>query len=136
MEIVYQGVMPLPSRDSIQNALPRHCTSLVDREVKRAAAPKLTLYPYTPTVSLYDLLADGQTDARARVLFSGVQTLEDHKYALGILGIDADAVIADGKDPFIPLLFRRDMHPGWPPNVDNGLRVDLKIRIGGVCTYD
>ena len=72
----------------------------------------MRLHPDAPAVTLHDLLADGQADACAGILFSGVQALEDDKDALGILGIDADAVVADGKDPFTSLLFSRDMNPG------------------------
>ena len=41
-----------------------------------------------------------------------MQALEDGEDALGVLGIDADAVIADGQHPFVALLPGRDMNTG------------------------
>src|ERR1039458_10476459 len=87
-------------------------TSNGNREVKRGAAPGLRFHPDATPTALHDLLADGQPDARAGVLFVGVQPLEDREDTLGILGLDSDAVIADGKNPFISLLLGRNVNPG------------------------
>src|SRR5262249_15535996 len=48
-----------------------------------------------PPVPLGDLLADGQPDARALVLASAVQALEDLEDAQAVFGVEADPVVAD-----------------------------------------
>jgi hypothetical protein len=50
-------------------------------------------------MSLDDFLADGKADARARVLLSCMEPLKNHKDALGILGIDANAVVLHCESP-------------------------------------
>ncbi len=47
-----------------------------------------------------NFLADRQSDAGPGIFAPGVQPLEYHKNALGILRADSDAVIPDGKNPF------------------------------------
>ena len=55
-------------------------------------------------MTLYDLSANGQTDAGAGVLLARVKPLEHLKDALEELGLDADPVVLDAKDPSV---FRR-----------------------------
>ena len=44
-------------------------------------------------------MTDGQADAGARVLGAGVEALEDLEDALGVLRLNANAVVLDGKQP-------------------------------------
>src|ERR1700691_3645882 len=53
-------------------------------------------------VVLDDLAAQGQADAGALVAVAGMQALEDDEHALGVLGLDADAVVRDPDLPFDP----------------------------------
>jgi hypothetical protein len=61
-------------------------------------------------VTLYDLLAEGQADAGAGIFFPGVQAGKDLKYALGLIGLEANAVIAYRKAPFTFTVLGRDVH--------------------------
>src|SRR5579884_798506 len=64
-----------------------------EREVEGASAALFRFHPDAPAVSFDHLLADGQPDPRAGVLLSAVQSLEDQEDAVGVLRVDADAVV-------------------------------------------
>src|SRR2546427_62363 len=60
----------------------------------------------------HDPPADGQPDARARVLTPGVKSLKDHEDALEVFRRDADAVVPDGEHAFRRARLRADMDLG------------------------
>ena len=71
--------------------------------MKRASLDRLRLQPNPPAVLLRHLPADRQSDTRSRVLVGSVQPFEQLEDARWWnLEIDADAVVAHGKDPFLP----------------------------------
>ena len=65
-----------------------------ERKVEGGALARFRLDPDSPAVTLDDLLADRQADARACVLLSGVQASEDLEDVILELRVDADAVVA------------------------------------------
>jgi hypothetical protein len=48
---------------------------------------------------LDDFFANGKADTCARVLLPGVEPLKDHKDALGIFRVDADAIVSHREPP-------------------------------------
>jgi hypothetical protein len=68
-------------------------TSIGSRKKEFRAAVDRGFHPDAPVIALYDLLADGETDAGPFVLFVIVQTLEDAEDLPRILRIDPDAVL-------------------------------------------
>jgi len=56
-------------------------------------------YPNPSAVSFDNLFADRQSHPGAGVLCARVQALKDHEYSVEILGLDPDAIIANGKKP-------------------------------------
>ena len=64
-------------------------------------------------MALHDALADRQADARAGIFLAVVQALEDDEDALEILGLDADAVVADRENPVLFIFFDTHMDHGW-----------------------
>src|SRR5947209_2114816 len=81
-------------------------------EVKAAPPARFRFGPDAPAVALDHLFADGQPDARTRVLLAVVQALEDQENALGVLRLDADAVVAHPKEPVTVLAAGADVDPG------------------------
>jgi hypothetical protein len=63
-------------------------------------------------VAFDDAFADGQSNAGAGVLFAGMETLKNVEYALEILGVDANTVVAHGKNPTTRLGLGADMDLG------------------------
>jgi hypothetical protein len=63
-------------------------------------------------VAFDDAFADGQPNACAGVLLAGMETLEDVKYAFEVLGVDANPVVADRKNPATWLGLDTDMDLG------------------------
>ncbi|MCI0366302.1 MAG: hypothetical protein L0219_20765, partial [Phycisphaerales bacterium] len=68
-----------------------------------------------------DLLADGEADARARVLLARVQPLKNDEDAIEVFRFDANSVVLHGEDPVAsaPAFIRRDARFGadmdlWP----------------------
>jgi hypothetical protein len=57
-----------------------------------------------------DLLAGRQADAGAGVLGSRVQPFEDDEQLVGILGIDADTIVADRECPSAVVPFGTDVN--------------------------
>ena len=70
-----------------------------DGEAEARSPARLRFGPDAAAVSLDDLLAGRQADAGAGVRVPIVQSLEDDEDSLRVLGVDADAVVADGEDP-------------------------------------
>ena len=66
-------------------------------------------------MAFYDFSANGQSDARARVLRAGMQPLEHLKNAFGVLRLDADPVVLNGKSPLISIGFggNADFRPAF-----------------------
>src|SRR5262249_27784366 len=68
------------------------------REVEDAAAARRLVDPDLAAVALDDLLADRQADAGARELVARVQAAEHLEDPLGVVGVDAQAVVLH-RDP-------------------------------------
>src|ERR1700686_5227771 len=72
---------------------------------------RFRLDPNPPATPLHILFADGQSDSRSGKLFSSMQPLEKDKNPVEMPTINSQAVVLDGKSPFVPaVLFSRDMH--------------------------
>src|SRR5271163_3196481 len=69
-------------------------------EEKCGPAAGTGLEPDVSSQTLHDLLAQGQADSCAGILFAGVQALKNLKYLFGIFRVDADAVVFHGKCPY------------------------------------
>src|ERR1039458_8983579 len=78
------------------------------------------LHPDLASVALHNFLADGEPDASAGKLFGTVQALEEGENALGVLRLDANAVIAHREDPVVAFQDRGNVYPGRvrPPEFD------------------
>src|ERR1022692_1043506 len=70
------------------------------------------LHPDLASVALHNFLADGEPDASAGKLFGTVQALEEDENALGVLRLDANAVITHRKDPAVSFPDCGNVHPG------------------------
>jgi len=62
-------------------------------------------------VALDDALAERQPDSGTRVFVLAVQSLEYAEDAVGIVGVDTDALVLDRDDPLVAVPFGRDLHP-------------------------
>ena len=67
-----------------------------------------------PPMPFHDLLTDRQPNSCPRILRARVQTLENHKDLLSILGIDPDPVILDAEHPLVAPAFCLDLNPWYP----------------------
>ena len=65
-------------------------------------------------MALDDFLANGQAHARARVLVTGVEALEDQKDPVAILRVQTDAVVLDAKDPPVFCCCSGNSDVWWP----------------------
>jgi len=83
--------------------------------------------PDPPMVSTHDPLRERQPNASAGIFIVGVQALEKSIYALLVTGIDADAVITHGENPFATLAYNADMHLGYPLRATIFDRVSDKV---------
>jgi hypothetical protein len=71
----------------------------------------LGLDPDPAAQPLQNFLANSQSDSRALELISSVQPLEKDKDTFKVLGGNAQAIVAHGKNPFIVIVFRsRDVY--------------------------
>ena len=70
------------------------------------------LDPHTAPVALDDLVTNGQTDSAPRIFPASVQTLEETKYLLVVLGIDPDPIVRDANLPHAAIPLRGDMNSG------------------------
>src|SRR5260370_39014196 len=82
-----------------------------DCKEKSCTLARLGLHPDSPACALDNPLANRKAHAGAWILDRVLKTLEDPKDLLLVLGIYADAVILNGKQPFLALPLGRDMNP-------------------------
>src|SRR5690349_9926209 len=80
-----------------------------DQEVKGSTGTGAFPQPDPAPVELDDLAAQRQADARPAVFVAQVQPLEDGEDPLGVLLVDADAVVGDGEQPLLALRLRADL---------------------------
>ena len=64
-------------------------------------------------MEFYDPLADGETDAGAGILLSGVQPLEDGEDLLVELRVNADAIVRYRELPLVSRTAGCDVDSGW-----------------------
>ena len=70
-------------------------------------------YPDSSAVSLNNFLAQRQANARSGIFLAGVQPLENHKYTLGILRLDANAVVFYDELPSMACMAGTDVDLRW-----------------------
>src|SRR5690625_2289822 len=87
------------------------CWGLGQGEIKHRALPQFRFGPDPATVVLHHFLANGQTNASAGVVIPTVGALENGEQAGGELWINADAIIAHGKEPLIAGATDCNLHP-------------------------
>src|SRR5688572_204237 len=83
-------------------------------EEERGTFFEFRFEPDTAAVTFDDLFAYRQTDPGARVLFARVQPLKDAEDPIRILRRNANAVITDRNEPFIPLVLDANVNPRSP----------------------
>ena len=81
-------------------------------EIEGGALIDLGFGPDAAAVAVQDALHQGQADAGALVIFHRMQALEDAKQLVGVLHVEADAVIADEIDGFAVLPLAADFDAG------------------------
>ena len=90
-------------------------------------------------MTLHDPLADGEPDAGACILLTGVQALKQAKDACEISGLDANAVVGHGEPPDLCLLTGVHMHQRWfvAAKLDRVTHQVLKklSQLTGVCIH-
>ena len=84
-----------------------------DSEEERRPLPRLALEPDAAVMPLQDLLDDSKTDACSRILLLSMQTLEHLEQLVGVLGVDAYAVVLDREDPIASLAAGRNIDSQW-----------------------
>ena len=62
-------------------------------------------HPNLPTVTIYYTTADGQSNTCSGFVLLIVQPFEYFKDLLEMLRVNANTVVADGKDPVLPAAF-------------------------------
>src|SRR5579871_376815 len=80
-----------------------------DRKLECGAAADFRFHPNPAAAALYDLLAESQPDPRSGDFFA-MQPLQDPEDPLGVLGIDADSVVANFEQPGRSAILRRHMN--------------------------
>jgi hypothetical protein len=78
----------------------------LESEEEVTAAARLGLYPDAAAVTLDDLAANRQPNARSRILVLGVETREDIEDQPVVSRINANAVVGDAEDPVLAFSFR------------------------------
>src|SRR5690348_7507747 len=68
--------------------------------------------PYPATVIFDDLLYHGQAYSGAGIGGLVVQSLEDHKDPVRVLGLDPDPIVAEGEQPVVAVAADRHRDPG------------------------
>src|SRR5690349_20188923 len=81
-----------------------------DCKVKRRTSSWFRFDPDTSAAAFHDSLANGEAHAGSRKIGGAVKTFEDTKDLLLILGLDADAVVADRKAPVVAHSFCRNVN--------------------------
>src|ERR1022692_2785019 len=74
--------------------------SFFQGKVERCTAVGLSLSPDTTAMSMDNSLHDGQADTGSFIVFRPMQSLEDAKQLVGILHVEANAVVPDEVGPF------------------------------------
>ena len=100
-----------------------------ERELKRRALADAGLNPDAAAMAPDDLFAEGQADTGAGILRSRVRALEDAEDALGIGGVQADAVVAPREEPLCSFSMSRDRHP-WRRGLP-----DTAVKRGRAATH-
>src|SRR4051812_14410063 len=103
------------SRSSGNAAQPEDLGRLLgvgDGEAEHAAASRRGFAPDSAAYPLHHPLADGEADTGSSVLLAGMEPLEHAEDPLGLVGIDADAVVRHGEAPGFALPFGRHVHLG------------------------
>ena len=93
------GGFPVVSASGSCPGLVRRLGRHGQREPEPRAFRIRRVEPDAPPWNSMIFLAQGQADAGAPVGLLGVQALEDDEDAVGVLGLDADAVVGDGEEP-------------------------------------
>src|SRR5687767_6518766 len=88
-----------PGPAATPRATARRSLCCGDREVERRSLPRNRLRPDAAAVALDDALGHGEAGAGAGVLLAGVEALEDGEDAIGVAGLEADAVVLHGEEP-------------------------------------
>ena len=109
-----------------------------EREAESRAFFEFRGYPDAPAVKLDDSLADGQTDARSRILLP-VDLVKNLENSLELFRLDTDAVVLDGKLPAVAVRGRADLNDGrsLPAKLDGVLEeileeLDQLVRTPGI----
>src|SRR3954451_3777862 len=105
------------SRSSRNAAQPEDLGRLLgvrDGEAEHRAAARRRFAPDSAAYPLHHPLADGEADTGSAVLLAGMEPLEHAEDALGLVGIDANAVVRHGEAPGFALPFGRHVHLGPP----------------------
>src|SRR5260370_26956212 len=79
-------------------------------ENESGAAARCGLQPNAAAMAFGNFLADGQTDAGARILCLGMQALKNHEDALAMFGSYTNAIVTHGNVPTGRRLFRADVN--------------------------
>src|SRR5579875_825761 len=82
-----------------------------DGEAENRSCSGFGFHPNSAMVSLHNPLADGESNAGSGILVSTVQTFEQSKDVLLVLGREADAVVLHRHDPGSGLARGADMNP-------------------------
>jgi len=110
-----------------------HFDGLGKGETESGPLGRLRIDPDAAAVPFHDLLAEGQADAGAGVLFPTVQALEDDENSLRILGVDANAVVAHGEGPGRAVGLGADQ--AFPAGARLPERVDAVMETVGEATW-
>jgi hypothetical protein len=78
-----------------------------ERETESGSGIDFRLDPDPASMPLHNFLADSKSHSGAGV-FAAMETLEDAKHLLGILGLDSDAIVFDRNQPFVAAAPSRD----------------------------
>src|SRR5581483_6063222 len=82
-------------------------TGLGEGERESGSFSGLAFGPHAPAAALDNALADREPQSGAGILVP-METLKQAEDAVGILLLEANAVVADGDHPLIAILFRGD----------------------------
>ena|SRR5687768_2586717 len=86
-----------------------------------------------------DAAAHGEPDARAGIVFPGMQPLKDFKNAVGVLRIDSDAIVLYRESPQVFLALRADLDARRRLAVELDAVADQVLKqlaeLGFVATY-
>lgn len=72
-----------------------------EREVKFRSFAGFGFNPNIPAVLVDDFLAKRKPDARAGVIAAAMEAVENFEDLIGVLGVNADAVVNDREQPLV-----------------------------------